>query len=308
MASTPKAPDPKDQAAANNAQSSWASMWNTSASNPTVINPYGTTTNNISGYTSYTDPYTGKTSQIPQYTQTTTLSPEQQAIYNEESKGKLGFGKTANALLQNVSGNLAQPLNTEGLQSWRAYGQEPGLVQADENYRRQMEDKMAESYRRGISPQYEAEDAQLAARGQGPGGKMAYQTQQGRYDAADEAARQRFTQAGGEARSEAEARNKVLQQMFLNSNLTADQSNALRQQQLAERVQLRTQPLNELLAMFGLGQTTVPNAPQWQGGQVNAFDMAGAMDKQYQAKLQSAAAKNAGIFGLAGNALQLAMV
>jgi hypothetical protein len=306
MASTPSAPDPKEQANANNSQSAWASMFNNVSGNANQVNPYGQTTNAISGYVDYTDPYTGTTSKIPQWTQTTTLSPQQQAIYEQESAGKLGFGQMANSLLKNVSGTLSKPLDTAGLANWRGYDAQPGLVKPDENYRRQIEDKMRDSYIRGIQPQYEAEDAQLAARGQSPGGKMAYQTQAGRYDAADEAARQRFTQAGGEARSAAEGENQVSQQDWLNRNLIADQSNSLRQQQLAENIQLRTQPLNELLAMFGLGQTTVPNAPSWQGSQVNAFDAAGAMNKQYEAELQQAAAKNQGIFGLAGALGQLA--
>jgi hypothetical protein len=305
MASTPKTPSVKEQTDAQNSQSSWASMWNNVSGNANTSNPYGQTNNAITSYVNYTDPYTGKTSKIPQWTQTTTLSPEQQAIYNQESQGKLKFGQMANTLLGNVSGTLSKPLDTSGLQNWRTYGAEPGLVQADEGYRRQMEDRMAESYRRGIQPQYEAEDAQLAARGQGPGGKMAYQTQQGRYDAADEAARQRFTQAGGESRDEAEAINKVRQQTWLNSNLSADQANALRQQQFAENIQLRTQPLNELLAMFGLGQTSVPNAPGFQSSPVNAFNVAGAMDNEYKNKLNAAAAKNQGIFGLLGAGLSM---
>jgi hypothetical protein len=301
MVSSPKPPNPMDQANAQNSQSMWSSMWNTVGQNANVNNPYGSTTSSISGYVPYTDPYTGKTTQIPQWTQNTTLSPAQQAIFDQENAGKLGFGKMANAQMGRVSEKLATPIDYSQFEKWRGYDKAPTLQTPDENYRRQIESNMAASFDRANAPVYAAEDAQLAARGMGGGSKMAYTTQQGRYDAADEAARQRYNQSGQEARAASEGFNKPTQQDWLNRNTIVDQGNAMRQGQIAEAQGERTNILNELMSMFGMGQATVPNAPAFQSGQVNPFDIAGAMDKNYQYNAQNAANKNAGIFGLLGN-------
>jgi len=295
-----------DQANAQNSQNMYAAFTNSVMGNANTNNPYGSTTSSISGYVPYTDPYTGKVTQIPQWTQNTTLSPAQQAIFNEENKGKLAFGQTANEQLGRVRSKLAQPIDYGKMAQWRGYENAPQLQQADPAYRKQIEDNMAASYNRANEPVYAAQDAQAAARGMGaPGSQYGYATQQGRYDAADEAARQRFNQAGGEARAEAEGINKVRQQGWLNTNTIADQQNAMRTGQIAEAQGERTNILNELMSMFGMGQATIPSAPAFQGGQVNPFDIAGAQNNEYNIKAQNAANKNAGIFGIGGNLLKM---
>ena len=306
MASSPKAPDPKEQANANNSQQAWASMFNQVGANADVSNPYGQTKSTITGYVPYTDPYTGKTTQIPRWAQNTTLSPQQQALFDAEMQGKQSFANTANQQLSRVQSELANPIDYGSMAQWRGYEAAPGLKTPDEAYRRRIEDNMAASYRRGIEPQYAAEDAQSAARGMGaPGSKYGYMTERGRYDAADEAARQRYNVSGEEARMAAEGENKPIQQNWLNTNTIADQNNAMRQGQIAEAQGKRTNILNELMAMFGQGQATVPNAPTFQSSPVNAFDAAGAMDRQYQYKLQAASDKNKGLFGIGGNILSM---
>jgi hypothetical protein len=294
-----------DQANAQNSQSMWASMWNTVGQNANVNNPYGSTQSSISGYVPYTDPYTGKTTQIPQWTQNTTLSPAQQAIFDQENQGKLAFGQMANKQIGQVREKLGTPIDYGQFEKWRGYDKAPTLQTPDENYRRQIESNMAASYDRANAPVYAAEDAQLAARGGGPGSKMGYTTQLGRYDAADEAARQRYNQSGEEARLAAEGYNKPTQQSWLNENTIVDQNNAMRQGKIAEAQGERTNILNELMGMLGYSQATIPNAPAFQSGQVNPFDIAGAMDKNYQYKAQNAANKNAGIFGIGGNVLSM---
>lgn len=57
--------------------------------------PYGSLTSEVSGYESYTDPYTGQTYEIPRYTQTTTLSPEQQALLDQNNQTQLGLSQLA---------------------------------------------------------------------------------------------------------------------------------------------------------------------------------------------------------------------
>ena len=305
MVSSPKPPSAQEQANANNSQSAWASMYNTVSGNADTTNPYGSTTSRITDYVPYTDPYTGKTTQIPRWSQNTTLSPAQQGIFDQENAGKLAFGQMANQQIAQTREKLSKPIDYSGFEGWRGYDKAPTLQTPDEAYRRKIEDNMAASYNRANEPVYAAEDAQAAARGAGQGSKMYYTTQLGRYDAADEAARQRYNQSGEEARLASEGYNKPTQQDWLNRNTIADQNNAMRQGKIAEAQGERTNILNELLGMLGYSQATVPNAPAFQSGQVNPFDLAGAMDKEYQYKAQNAANKNAGIFGIGGNILSM---
>jgi hypothetical protein len=306
MASSPKAPDPKEQANANNSQQAWASMFNQVGANADVSNPYGQTKSNIVGYVPYTDPYTGKTTQIPRWQQNTTLSPVQQALFDAENRGKQNFADTANEQLGLVRQKLSKPIDYSQFNDWRGYESAPGLVKPDQAYRDKIMKDMETSYQRGIQPQYAAEDAQSAARGMGaPGSKFGYMTERGRYDAADEAARQRYAASGEEARAAAEGENKVAQQGWINTKDIIDQNNAMRQGRVAEAEGEQTNILNRLLAMFGQSQATIPNAPTFQSSPVNAFDAAGAMDKQYQYKLQAASDKNKGLFGIGGNILSM---
>jgi hypothetical protein len=171
------------------------------------------------------------------------------------------------------------------------------------NDRGSIEKAMMDSYYRGVQPQQSAQDAQLAARGMNPGSRMDYTTQNQRSDAAAEQTRQAYLASGQESRAAMEAQNKVLQQQMINDRSSVDQGNALRQSQFGERQQTRNQLVNEVSALMGGGQATVPNAPTWQGGTVNPFDIAGAQNNAYNIQAQQAANTNSGIFGALGSVM-----
>ena len=137
----------------------------------------------------------------------------------------MGMGRLANQQLTQAQEKLGKPFDQSGLEAWRTYGKGPDLQEADPAYRKQIEDCIMASQRRAAAPQYAAEDARLAARGAGD--KQTYNVASRRGDEMNEAARQAFTQAGGEARAEAEGINKPRQQEWLNANLGVDQANAL---------------------------------------------------------------------------------
>jgi hypothetical protein len=304
MASQPKAPDPYKQADAQNSQNAYAAFYNSVAGNANTVNPYGSTSSSISGYTPYTDPTTGKVTQVPQWTQTTSLSPTQQKLFDQENQTKMGLGGLANQQIGQLTDVLGKPFNTDNLNAWQTYGQGPDLkVEQGATDRASIEKAMMDSYYRGVQPQQAAQDAQLAARGMNPGSQMDYTTQNQRSDAAAEQTRQAYLGSGQESRAAMEAQNKALQQGWLNANSRVDQGNALRQSQFGERQQLRNQLVNEVSALMGSGQATVPNTPSWQGGTVNPFDIAGAENNAYNIKMQQAANNNAGIFGALGSVL-----
>lgn len=313
MGSKPKAPDPYKQAEAQRAENTWTSQYNTIGSNANQITPYGNVTNAPGTKIPIYDSKGNITGYGTQWSQTTTLSPAQQAIFDQENAAKLGFGQLANQQLGQAKNILGQPINTEGMVNWQQYEKAPGLAQA--NYqgtdRQAIEDAMMASTRRGLEPTYRQQDAQLAARGVGaPGSKMGSNVDVSRGDTLAEAGRQAYLTSGeesrqqaGEARNVSEAANKVTQQGWLNKNTWADQANALRQSQWGERTGLRNQILNELSVLAGNAPATVPQAQGFQGSQVNPFDIAGALQTKYGQDMANYQNQQSGLFGIAKSVL-----
>ena len=85
------------------------------------------------------------------------------------------------------------------------------------------------------------------------------------------------------------------QQFGLNQSY-ANQQNTLRQQALAEQAQRRGMSLNEMNALMSGQQVQMPTMPQFnQAGISQTPNLMGAMQNTYQANLDAANAKNAGI-------------
>jgi len=313
MGSKPKAPDPYKQADAQRQENVWTSQYNTIGSNANQYTPYGNVTSSPGTKIPIYDQKGNITGYGTQWNQTTTLSPAQQAIFDQENNAKLGFGKLANQQLGMAKDILGRPINTEGMVDWSQYEKAPELAQA--NYqgtdRKAIEDAIMASTRRGLEPQWDKENAQLAARGMGaPGSKMGYATDQARGDVLGEAGRQAFLTSGeesraesGEARAKAEMANKITQQGWLNKNTWSDQANALRQSQWGERTGLRNQILNELSVLAGNAPATVPQGQAFQGSQVNPFDIAGAMQTKYGQEMANYQNQQTGLFGIAKSLL-----
>lgn len=72
------------------------------------------------------------------WTQTTTLSPEQQRLYDLTTRGQTTYGETANTLLDNVRGQLSQPVNTDW-ESYRKNALAAQLSRLQPDYDRQQE-------------------------------------------------------------------------------------------------------------------------------------------------------------------------
>jgi hypothetical protein len=311
----PKPPDPYKQAEAQRQENIWTSQFNTIGSNANQYTPYGSVVSapgqkipiydengNIKGYGT-------------QWNQTTSLSPQEQAIFDQEQKSRLGLGQFANQQIGQLKDVLGKPFNTQGLPEWQFYDKGPELKQAEYGGtdRKAIEDAIAASTRRANQSQWDREDAQMAARGMGaPGSDYGYKVDQARGDVMAEAGRQGYLASGAESRAAEEGAraksndmNKVLQQIWLNANTRTDQSNANRQGMFGERQQERNQIVNEIAALMGGSQVNVPQGQSFVGSQVNPFDIAGAQNQAYANQMQAYQNKQSGLFGLAGGLLNL---
>ena len=72
------------------------------------------------------------------WTQTTTLSPEQQRLYDLAVRGQTTYGETANTLLDNVRGQLSQPVDTDW-ENYRKKALAAQLSRLQPDYDRQQE-------------------------------------------------------------------------------------------------------------------------------------------------------------------------
>jgi hypothetical protein len=104
--------------------------------------------------------------------------------------------------------------------------------------------------------------------------------------------------------------NNAQQQMFSNAAMGATFGNTARERALQETLAIRNQPINEVSALMNGGQVTAPQFSQFQGGQIagstigqNIMGAAQLANQQYNTAAQSAAANNAGIYGLGSAAL-----
>lgn len=79
----PTPPDPQETAAAATGSNIGTAIATTQMGNVGQVGPGGSLSYDQTGTFAYTDPYTGQTYEIPQFTATTTLSPEQQALYDQ---------------------------------------------------------------------------------------------------------------------------------------------------------------------------------------------------------------------------------
>lgn len=219
----------------------------------------------------------------PLYTATQTLSPEQQAIQDQNNQAALTFGQTANQQLNAVSGTLSQPLDYSGL------GPAPTLNEATRQ-------SVADSMMARIDPRFEEDrqrlDTQLANQGIVPG-TVAYDR------AIDELNRQRT-----------DARLAVDSAALGQASQLYGLEAAQRNQGINELIQQRSVPLNELSAMLTGSQVQAPtfvNPPQTA---ISAPDVLGATYGSYNGQLnaynaaqQRAAANTQGLYSLLGAGL-----
>lgn len=112
--SAPSSPDPKETAAAQTGTNVATAIANGYLGNINQVTPDGNLTYSYGNMKTITDPTTGATYQVPTTTVTQTLSPQQQAIKDQEDKGNLNLATLWNNQSDKLNTLLKDPFSING--------------------------------------------------------------------------------------------------------------------------------------------------------------------------------------------------
>ena len=320
MSEQPKAPSPPDYtgAAEATAAGNMAAARETAAANQKLqlMGQYGSMTNQVTPYgkISYAPTYLDNQgnpianpaditdpNMLRQWTQTMTLSPEQQAMYNQNQALNQTLGDIATTGVGQVQRSMDNPLDFSQNQAL----QTPGQLQ------QQASNAAYQNAAQYLDPQFKQSNAQLANRLANQG-----------ITQGSEAYNNAMLNAGNAQQQAYEsARNQAYIQGMSGAQQQYAQGLGTRQQQIAEQQVLRQDPLNTLNAIRSGQQMQVAQMPQvgvsnpaglnsaTQQGTAGP-DMLGAVTAQgqynqglYNAQSAAAAQTNAAAIGAAGSVI-----
>lgn len=138
---SPKPPDPKETSQASTSTNVGTAIANAWLQNPSEITPDGQTKVTQTGQQNWYDPYTGANYTIPTFTRETTLSPQQQAIKDQQDQASLGLSTLGNKQTQFLQDYMSKPFDgsneaTEArLMELGRKRLDPALAQQDEALR-----------------------------------------------------------------------------------------------------------------------------------------------------------------------------
>ncbi len=317
----PKAPDPKETAAAQtgtNISTATANAW---FQQPNQVTPDGTLTRTQTGMQTIFDPSSGKSYQIPTFTDTVAYSPEQQAIANANNAASLNLAELARDQSGRLQGLLGQPLNLNGLPAggdaskittpnYQQFGSGPDLQTSYTDDFSTDKQAVQDAMMSRLQPQIDQDRAALEQKLANQGiqlGTDAYRAAMRNFDqgvndqrtAVLLSAGQEQSRLAGLAQQQASFGNSAKQQMYQNQNTAIGGNNALqdqmtnaqlaqfnaantqRQQALNERYEERAAPINEISALMSGGQVS---KPQFGGSQISGIptvDYAGLVQQKY---------------------------
>lgn len=285
--SPPPAPDPYKTAGAQGQSNVQTGIANSVLGNPNVVGPSGSTTYSQSGEMQTITMPDGSTTQVPRYTQTTTLSPEQQQLYNLNTKTQQNIGQLGVDQSARLSELLGKPVDLSGLTI------DPNSFSAD---RGRVEQAMFDR----LNPQLDRDRASLENTLVNQG-----------FQRGTEA----FTNAMGDfGRQSNDARLAITARGLQEQQGMYGMASSAAQQEMQRRLQERNQPINEITALMSGSQVSMPNAPGYNPGSVagtdvsgNVYNSAALQQKQWEAQEKQRQAQMAGMYGLAGTAAQGAM-
>jgi hypothetical protein len=314
MASSPKPPDPYATAAAQTNANMLSGQANAILGNVNEVNPYGSVAYNKLGYETVYDSQ-GRANYVPRYERNVQLSPDQERLLGLQTQGQYNLGQTAVEQSAKLRGLLGQNVDTTGLRTWNAGPNAPTL---STNFRQDttptdrpaIERALMQRFNEDQARQNTAQDVQLAARGMSPGAGGYEPIMDARSRARTDATSQAYLQSGQEARAAQEAynavtglRNETAGAQFQMGGTAADRQNALRQQQLTERLALRNQPINEITALMGGSAVSMPQFQAYNAPNIGTAPIGQYIYDNYRARAQNAQAQNQGLFGIAGSLL-----
>lgn len=221
----------------------------------------------------------------PQFTSTITLSPEQQAIYDSQTKNETALSQLGGEQIGRIRDSVSTPYSYNGLPA--AYSQDDATA---------AQGKFEDALYSRLNPQFANDEEALRTRliNQGIGqGSQAYNTEF-----------ERLNQAKNDARMQS-----VLQGANYSGTLQ-DQAMGRRNQAISEYDAQRNAPLNEYIGLTSGVQVQNPqfSSQNYQGAQ--AGDYQGAVNNayqgalgQYNSKVASNNATQGALFGLGGSFL-----
>lgn len=127
---TPKAPDPAATAAAQSGMNRDTAITQQQLNNTDQVNPWGSVTYEQTGTAGFTDSQ-GNWVETPQFTQTTTLSPEQQAIFDQTQGAEQNLATLANDQSGFLQDYLSEPFefNNSDAEQWAYDLASPRILQ-----------------------------------------------------------------------------------------------------------------------------------------------------------------------------------
>lgn len=271
-----------DIASAQSGANSAASYQTALLSNPNIVSPYG----NISytpdwsqGGTWVGDPHYAQEWSPKRYTQTVTLSPDQQKILDLTQQGQIGLGEVGVGQLGNIASALSPKLD------FSQFGGVPGSQDAGGI------DSLTNALMERLNPQLDrtraARENQLANQG-------IVQGSEAWRNAQDDL-----------ARSENDARLSAITQ-----GDQAEQTRQLqaRNQQIAELLQQRSVPINEITALLSGGQVQMPSSAGYQSQATQPVDFTSIYNTQNALNAQNSGQSGALLGQGLGTLAQLGMM
>ena len=147
---TPKAPDPWETASAQGAWNTFTAQQQQQMNMVGQNSPWGSLSYDQTGSQWITDP-NGRRVEIPTYTANTSLTPEQQAIFDETQQAELNLAGIANEQSARVGEILNNPFeyNNQDAENWAYDLASQRIMPQQEESRRAVENQLAN---RGIVP------------------------------------------------------------------------------------------------------------------------------------------------------------
>ena len=217
------------------------------------------------GY-NWRDPFTGQTYNIPTFTAVTRLSPEQQALFDQNTRTQQGLGALAETQTGRLQNTLDRDFSPESLPE---FGRIPGADDFSED-RQRVEDAIMQR----MNPQIEADRArmetQLANQGIGMGAR-AFGAAQDDFGRNVNDARLGAILAGGQEQSR-------MQGLAMQA---AGMQDGQRAQSLQEQLAMRNQPINEITALLSGSQVSMPNFQVNRPAGIPTTDTAGLINQNF---------------------------
>lgn len=309
----PAPPTPVDPAAVAGAQSTAnqnTAQFQSTLNNANSVTPYGSVTQT-------------QNPQTNQWTSTTSLSPQEQALFDQGTQAQSSALGVAQDQIGRVGTALAQGLTPGNIQTGFNPGQGvQGQVNAPPQQQaiNQAEQASYGSAMNLLQPQMqqsaEHQNAALVAQGLNPN-DAAFQNSQTLFNngqnqllnqaanSAVQAGQQEQNTLYGQDLSSSNFANTAAGQQFSQNQAQAGFGNQAEGQQFNQQATAQSQPINEFAALMGQGQVQSPQGTGFSPTNVAPTDVTGAyalnaqqQQQNYQAALQQQQSTLGGLFGL----------